>query len=286
MTEPDIFIVYVMFFLCVVGYFWAYNYNKYTYFLNHKILKDDYRQIFPIYTYLKQKLTQLDSTSLYGIPVLLQFDEAIRKFKKSGDTSELFNALYLAKEHYKTHRSRMPILIDEARFLKCNFDINQQMPTEFKGEKSDTVYFLDHKTTSCSCHNLPNYLKDMLPENSLYFFCRHFVGQYQEATDGRFLKDVRNTSIDVAMVLEQPYRHHFYSIMDEENSDEERPIRLVFGMSVDNPWIDIFIPSHPEYDGRFGYNVFEKRWSHGASPRGISPRVKAMMSARLSFKIR
>lgn len=294
MQQVEIISLFILIFFSAIGIFWAIDAESHRKLHGHKIKKEDYEVIYPVLIYLEERLPKIPYGSVYGIKLVLEFTECVENFKDSGQPEYFYESLQKCKIKYKRFRSRMSIVLDDKSWITGEITLDsestEKLPSTIRGEYSNNIYHLNHKQNRCSCFasSVNERIIHFIPESSPYFFCRHFVAAYQEATDYKFLKLLEEKSPPLSKILREPFRQHYYELCDEvisENSSEERPIQLVIGLSLENPWIDIIMVSHDEYEESFGYNVFEKRWSYGSSPRGISKRVKAILTKRLGFKV-
>lgn len=189
-----------------------------------------------------------------------QFEEA--KIKLSDMmTKYKNNALLLRAKHPQQISINVP-------------EINESTgPVEIESESmfaEKDPYLVDAKARTCTCSEFTSF-GSLNAITDIRRVCRHQIKVMRK--NGT----LPQLSFYANLVCSHPFRDHYYSLIQGEKS------KYLIGYTSPLEWISIWILNSKDPTERYSFNMLEKRWSYGASPRGYAAEIRPAL--RIAFNL-
>ncbi len=193
----------------------------------------------------------------------------------------------LASMSYVTKDDRQKSAGKRVKFAVSNLFI----PVEFVPDRcdknysiqslnSDSVYTTNPFRFECDCDwvqkDCVKSLEKSIPKNDIRRFCRHMVSACRRARV--FSKEVDESSLplEVQTILGDGYRHHRMRMTEIDDR------RIIFAYDLDAAWVDLWLetPKKNKFN-RYGFNVYEGRWSYSQSPKGLDQKIRNLIEEEI-----
>ena len=141
--------------------------------------------------------------------------------------------------------------------------------SEYLFEKREP-YLVDTKLRTCTC---PEFISfgSTYPSDDIRRVCRHQIKlMVQEATLPKLSKYAN-------IIATHDYRDKFYSLIRGNKSN------YLIGYTSPLEWISIWILNSEDPTERYSFNMLEKRWRYGASPKGFAAEIRPAL--RVAFNL-
>ncbi len=126
---------------------------------------------------------------------------------------------------------------------------------------------------TCTCEWMASLDANDFDANDVRRICRHQV----EALAGEgFRFDLDNEA--AAEILKSPYRSQWYTVIEEEDT------KFILGFDQNYDWVQVIMLEPKMKTSEFSFNLREKRWAYGDSPRGCATRVKTAIRKTFDFR--
>lgn len=134
-------------------------------------------------------------------------------------------------------------------------------------------YLVNPFRKTCTCEWMKTLGTSDFDVNDVRRVCRHQV----EALAGEgFRFDLDNEA--AAEILKSPYRSQWYTVIEEEDT------KFILGFDQNYDWVQVIMLEPKMKTSEFSFNLREKRWAYGDSPRGCATRVKTAIRKTFDFR--
>ena len=153
-------------------------------------------------------------------------------------------------------------------------EINESKgPVEIESESmfsEQDPYLVDAKARTCTCSEFTSF-GSLNAITDIRRVCRHQIKlMHKNGT-------LPQLSLYTNLVCSHPFRDHYYSLVQGKKS------KYLIGYGCPLEWISIWILNSEDPTERYSFNMLEKRWSYGASPKGFAAEIRPAL--RVAFNL-
>ena len=134
-------------------------------------------------------------------------------------------------------------------------------------------YVVNPFARSCTCEWISNLDISNLDPRDVRRICRHQVSVLNKA--GFYFE---SESEAVLEILKSPYRKEFYTIIRDGD------IECVVGFNNDFEWVQVIVLNPALKEKEYSFNLRDKRWAYGDSPRGHATKVKTAIRKAFHYR--
>lgn len=124
-------------------------------------------------------------------------------------------------------------------------------------------YVVNPFKRTCTCDWMMNLNVEALEPCDVRRICRHQVYVLNQA--GFYFESDSKASLEI---LNSPYRKEFYTLIRDGD------VKCVVGFNNDFEWVQVIVLEPELKEKEYSFNLLDKRWAYGSSPRGSATKVK------------
>lgn len=134
-------------------------------------------------------------------------------------------------------------------------------------------YVVNPYKRSCTCEWISTLDSSKLDPCDVRRICRHQVSVLNKA--GFYFESESEATLEI---LKSPYRKEFYTII------RDGEIECVVGFNNDFEWVQVIVLKPELKEKEYSFNLRDKRWAYGDSPRGHATKVKTAIRKAFHYR--